>query len=518
MLSLLLKSARMIGLWLTLALVGSGTVLGANPCRLMIDREASDRQRREFQQAASDIACIFGSACAVKKVGVHTENNAVFEVKQWDPNRQDTAWIDYLKVEASFVEFVANETIYSVFAHELSHVYFHHFLSERSPQLFVEQGDLPKNREIVNRAFDELVADLAPVLANQDAAFVVDGIMQSFGDSLNDNQLRSLGFRDFANGHKMDEKFAREVRKVTGSNFPYALLAPARAEIFRVAKEGGFRTSQAVMRAVLDSSLAFLARPEGPIDPVELNRQFVAEFKQRMRSAVSAAQVVPISPPQAVIQTVRQTLTPSHLNMFVQISAWPAGGGATAAPSGSAIGVASDGHQIPTSKANLKFSSLSEVDRGALEDILLDPEFATQQGVAVSERVIDKIIYVSQETADWMKPGGSPPDSWSTLGLVLRDRNDPTAVVGYVGLTRSRVTHEEAEIGYFVAPQYRGQGIGGQMVRDFIALMDKGVDLDVLTARVLPQNIGSVKILTSSGFRKVGTSGKFDLYEYSGNQ
>uniref|UniRef100_A0A7C4S054 N-acetyltransferase n=1 Tax=Fervidobacterium pennivorans TaxID=93466 RepID=A0A7C4S054_FERPE len=67
-----------------------------------------------------------------------------------------------------------------------------------------------------------------------------------------------------------------------------------------------------------------------------------------------------------------------------------------------------------------------------------------------------------------------------------------------------RVINRNAYITFYVAPQYRGKGIGKLMLRKALEFAFKELNLHRITAEVYEYNERSLRLLESSGFKKEG--------------
>lgn len=71
--------------------------------------------------------------------------------------------------------------------------------------------------------------------------------------------------------------------------------------------------------------------------------------------------------------------------------------------------------------------------------------------------------------------------------------------VGYCGLT---VEENSADLGYWMAADYRRQGFATSAIRVLIRLGFENPRLDILMARCSSNNLSSIQLLTRLGFRK----------------
>lgn len=66
-----------------------------------------------------------------------------------------------------------------------------------------------------------------------------------------------------------------------------------------------------------------------------------------------------------------------------------------------------------------------------------------------------------------------------------------------------------AEIAYFLHPQYWGQGLGTEAVKAITRFGIQDLTLHRIQAKVMPENIGSLKVLEKAGYEKEGVLKKY---------
>jgi len=84
-------------------------------------------------------------------------------------------------------------------------------------------------------------------------------------------------------------------------------------------------------------------------------------------------------------------------------------------------------------------------------------------------------------------------------------RDSDSKLIGVVGADNLELgTTHQAEIGYWLAKPYWGQGIMTDAVRAFVEYAFTELDLVRLTAHVFEFNIGSARVLEKNGFKLEG--------------
>ena len=115
----------------------------------------------------------------------------------------------------------------------------------------------------------------------------------------------------------------------------------------------------------------------------------------------------------------------------------------------------------------------------------------------------------------------SPPSSWKNwskkflkdLSLVCMEEND---VVGWTAISRvssRKVYQGVGELSLYVDPDSQGLGIGKMLMEDIIAESEKA-GFWTLQAGIFPENIPSINIHQSFGFRIVGERRKIGKMTY----
>lgn len=77
---------------------------------------------------------------------------------------------------------------------------------------------------------------------------------------------------------------------------------------------------------------------------------------------------------------------------------------------------------------------------------------------------------------------------------------------GAIGYNDADPQHKRAELGYWLYPEYWGQGIMQAALRQFLALVYHTTDLHRLLAVVEEPNLPSARLLERAGFRYEGTA------------
>jgi [ribosomal protein S5]-alanine N-acetyltransferase len=88
-----------------------------------------------------------------------------------------------------------------------------------------------------------------------------------------------------------------------------------------------------------------------------------------------------------------------------------------------------------------------------------------------------------------------------TWGICLSDTNN---VIGTIGFWRISKEHYRAEIGYMLHPDYWNKGIVTEAAEAVLEFGFKQLKFHSVEAFLTPENLGSVRLLEKSGFKKEG--------------
>lgn len=79
---------------------------------------------------------------------------------------------------------------------------------------------------------------------------------------------------------------------------------------------------------------------------------------------------------------------------------------------------------------------------------------------------------------------------------------DNTKLIGIIGHYNIKPEHYRAEIGYMLLPQYHGQGIVSEAIKEVVNYGFKIMKLHSIAAILDPKNLASAKVLKKNGFVK----------------
>ena len=139
-------------------------------------------------------------------------------------------------------------------------------------------------------------------------------------------------------------------------------------------------------------------------------------------------------------------------------------------------------------------------DAEALAAAWADPE------IAAAARVPDDTSLAA--AARWIAGDPGRRAAGLSLDLVVAALDGGDAVLGEVGLTTIDRERRRAEMGWWIAAEYRGRGLAGAAARLLAdwALSPVG-GLDQVWARLTPGNAASARVAAAAGLVELGAAG-----------
>ena len=116
--------------------------------------------------------------------------------------------------------------------------------------------------------------------------------------------------------------------------------------------------------------------------------------------------------------------------------------------------------------------------------------------------------YTRQHAIDFLEMATEDRRTLSSLhcGIAHKETDE---IIGMVGLNTINKTHNRAEIGYWLAKPFWGQGFMFDAVNLLTQYSFEKLNLIRLYAHVDPDNIGSWKLLEKAGYEREGLLKKF---------
>lgn len=90
--------------------------------------------------------------------------------------------------------------------------------------------------------------------------------------------------------------------------------------------------------------------------------------------------------------------------------------------------------------------------------------------------------------------------------------NDSMHALGSLGINDINKNKETIEIGYELARNYWQQGYMYEILNSFLKTISPYLPYKTITAKVLPKNVASIKLLKKLGFELISTGQEVDLH------
>lgn len=88
-------------------------------------------------------------------------------------------------------------------------------------------------------------------------------------------------------------------------------------------------------------------------------------------------------------------------------------------------------------------------------------------------------------------------------------------ILGFIDIFDFEPIHRRAGIGIFILEKYRGNGIGKKSVTLIGEYAKKNLNLNCIYANIAKENIYSINLFESCGFKKIGLKKEWNFYENS---
>jgi ribosomal-protein-alanine N-acetyltransferase len=103
------------------------------------------------------------------------------------------------------------------------------------------------------------------------------------------------------------------------------------------------------------------------------------------------------------------------------------------------------------------------------------------------------------------------------VGILHVVQNSDEALVGYVSFEHAGADVDEINVGYFIYPEFRGQGYGSEATRLFVEfLFATRRDMNRAALYIHPDNVASIRLAERCGFTREGRirEGWFNLGQW----
>ncbi len=159
----------------------------------------------------------------------------------------------------------------------------------------------------------------------------------------------------------------------------------------------------------------------------------------------------------------------------------------------------------------IELTEVRETDKGAFVQHLND--------LTIFENTLMIPYPYTEENAEWFINYAREMEAKHSfvvkfaIRMLLKDGDTEGSLIGGIGLmlNDSESKKHKAEIGYWLAQSYRGQGIITEVIKGLTEHVFNTTDLIRLEATVFEPNIASQKALDKAGFKREGFAEKFHL-------
>jgi RimJ/RimL family protein N-acetyltransferase len=152
-----------------------------------------------------------------------------------------------------------------------------------------------------------------------------------------------------------------------------------------------------------------------------------------------------------------------------------------------------EGHRI-----NLR--RLRKSDAGTIRLILKDKEYHRLVGIPHPYTLRDALAFIIRAHRGRLRG--------TDLIYALTEKNNDK-IIGRIGLHGLKNIHNRAEIGYWLAKEYWGQGLIGDAIRMILKIGFKDIKLMRIHAYTFDYNKASIRTLEKLGFTNEGLNRKF---------
>ena len=162
--------------------------------------------------------------------------------------------------------------------------------------------------------------------------------------------------------------------------------------------------------------------------------------------------------------------------------------------------------------AHYVLRKFQNADLGEVFRALSHPEVIRHYGVSY------KTLQATKEQLNWFERIFT---EGSGVWWALENRNKPGILIGACGVNSWSHTHNKAELGYWLLPEYWGQGVMQECIPAIVAYLFSKTRLRRLEAHVESENESSKRVLLRNGFLLEGTfkesewkNGRYITVEY----
>ena len=150
---------------------------------------------------------------------------------------------------------------------------------------------------------------------------------------------------------------------------------------------------------------------------------------------------------------------------------------------------------------------LRRVDSNDLKEI-----FALRSNPETMKYIPRPLVKTDEDALEHIVMIDSKIDSNEGINWAITLKDNPK-LIGVIGHYRIKPENYRAELGYMLLPEYHGQGIVSEAVKEAVKYGFQVMKLNSLEAIIDPDNYASAKVLEKNGFVKEAHLKEYEFFE-----
>ena len=150
---------------------------------------------------------------------------------------------------------------------------------------------------------------------------------------------------------------------------------------------------------------------------------------------------------------------------------------------------------------------LRRVDSNDIQEI-----FALRSNPETMKYIPRPLVKTDEDALEHIAMIDSKIDSNEGINWAITLKGNPK-LIGVIGHYRIKPENYRAELGYMLLPEYHGQGIVSEAVKEAVKYGFQVMKLNSLEAIIDPDNHASAKVLEKNGFIKEAHLKEYEFYE-----
>lgn len=150
---------------------------------------------------------------------------------------------------------------------------------------------------------------------------------------------------------------------------------------------------------------------------------------------------------------------------------------------------------------------LRRVDSNDIKEI-----FALRSNPETMKYIPRPLVKTDEDALEHIAMIDSKIDSNEGINWAITLKDNPK-LIGVIGHYRIKPENYRAELGYMLLPEYHGQGIVSEAVKEAVKYGFQVMKLNSLEAIIDPDNYASAKVLEKNGFVKEAHLKEYEFFE-----